>query len=550
MMRRRFLPLLLLMVPAVVAAQTVYLAATHPVYGFLDRMEAKQALTGYRDVVKPLSRTAIARYLVQIDTTGIPLTETDRELVLYYKEEFFPELTAIGYENLIEERWHLYHYQEAPGDFTVDLLGGYSYQHRAEGRISKIISNGINVYGTVGSSIGMYFNFRDNSENDLRQRAFYPYSSDPAQVVAISNYSRMNYDPTDVQFNVDLGPVTLSLEKMHNVWGAGERGNLILSTKSPSFPQIKMRAKFADNVDFTYIHGWLYSGIIDSSRTYTDPTVTEGFGMRRVFRPKYIASHILEMTPWQGVDLSIGESEVYGSRNPELLYLIPVMFFKAGEHWMDDTDNSQMFFSADLNVVKDQNYYMTLFLDEFSTETFTDPNRHHNQLGFTVGARLYDLYIGDTQLMVEYTRTNPWVYNHRFSDDTYQSHGVDLGHWIGQNADLFTVQYLYRPSRTLQAGLFFESFRKGGKDSTVFQYTMPPEVFLYGPLTKQQSFGIVGTWEPVRDLMVDFRILRKRFTSQLTATDFTIVNDPNEYEILPDYAGKWDLFVSFRYNFD
>ena len=28
---------------------------------------------------------------------------------------------------------------------------------------------------------------------------------------------------------------------MNNVWGAGENGNLILSTKSPSYPQIKLK---------------------------------------------------------------------------------------------------------------------------------------------------------------------------------------------------------------------------------------------------------------------------------------------------------------------
>ena len=55
---------------------------------------------------------------------------------------------------------------------------------------------------------------------------------------------------------------------MQNVWGAGENGNIILSTKAPAYPQLKLHARLSKDIDFTYIHGWLFSGIIDSSQTY------------------------------------------------------------------------------------------------------------------------------------------------------------------------------------------------------------------------------------------------------------------------------------------
>ncbi len=530
--------------------QSVYLSATHPVYKYLDKMEAKQIITGYRDAVKPMSREAIARFLIQSDTTSMPMTEIEMEEQMFYKEEFYQELENIGYENIIEERWHLYQYKSDPGNFNVNLIGGYSYRDRADGSVTKVTSNGLSTYGYLGKSIGLYFMFRDNTESGTYVSASNPYSSDPAQVIARKLTSFINYDPIDVQVNIDYGFLTLSAEKMHNVWGAGEQGNVILSTKAPSFPQIKLRAKLGENIDFTYLHGWLYSGIIDSNRSYVVPDVSDGFGTRRIFRQKYIAAHVIEFTPWEGVDLAIGESEVYGSRDPELLYLIPIMFFKAGEHWMDDTDNSQMFFTGDLNVVKDQNYYFSLFLDEFSTEDFTRADRHHNQLGFTVGTKMYDLFLGDTRLLVEYTRMNPWVYNHRFSDANFQSHKINLGHWLGQNSDLFTVMYSFKPIRELETGLFFESLRKGGKDSTGRQYRNPTPTFLYGPMTKKQTFGLVGTYEPGRDLFIDFRFLYSRFTSQIASDSYSLISNPNEYEVTADYAKKWDIFVGIRYNFD
>ncbi|NUN69948.1 MAG: hypothetical protein HUU02_09590 [Bacteroidetes bacterium] len=542
--------LLLLLLPVLLPAQSVYLTATHPVYKYLDKMEAKQVITGYRDAVKPLTRQMIARFLVQIDTSSVGTTEIEREEQQYYKEEFFLELQNIGYENIIEERWNLYQYRSDFGNYNIDLIGGMTYHDRGDGRFTKVISNGLNAYGYTGAQIGLSFMFRDNTESGSYISASRELSPAPAQVIARWFKEFINYDPIDAQVNVDLGPVTLSAEKMHNVWGAGERGQVILSSKAPSFPQIKMRAKFGDNIDFTYLHGWLYSGLLDSLRSFQVPDLAGPLGARKVFRQKYIAAHMLEFTPFEGVDLAIGESQVYGSREPELIYLIPVMFFKAAEHWMYDTDNSQMFFTADLNVFKDQNYYLSLFLDEFSTEDFARADRQRNQLGFTVGGSWYDLLVSDSRLSVEYTRTNPWVYNHRFTDANFQSHGINLGHWIGQNADLFTVTYTYRPFRSLETGLFFESLRKGGKDSTKFQYMLPTPTFLYGPLTKQQTYGLTAVYEPLRDLIVDIQVLQSRFTTQVTTASFSYVKNPNEYMVVKDHAGEWDLFLGIRYNFD
>ena len=62
--------------------------------------------------------------------------------------------------------------------------------------------------------------------------------------------------------------VTLSAEQMQNVWGSGENGNIILSTKAPAYPQLKLHARVSKDIDFIYIHGWLFSGIIDLSQTY------------------------------------------------------------------------------------------------------------------------------------------------------------------------------------------------------------------------------------------------------------------------------------------
>lgn len=524
----------LLLLPLFLMAQSVYLPSAHSVYQFLDRMEAKQIITDYRDAVKPLSRSDIARFLIQIDTTDQILSEVDQDQIFFYKEEFFQELQNLQYENLIEERWHLYQYQSEPANFNVDVIGGYTYHIRADKKNTNVTSNGFSTYGYVGKQLGLFFYLRDNHEAGTYLDPKHSLTPNPAVVPSRNLIPRyFEHDEIDAQVNVDVGFVTLSVEKMANTWGDGQRGSLILSDKAPSYPQIKLRAKLGKDIDFTYLHGWLYSDIIDSLRSYA----VSGIDFRRIYKQKFIAAHMVEFTPWNGVDLSLGESEIYGSRNPELLYLIPIMFFKGAEHWMYDTDNSQMFFNADLNFIPDYNFYFSLFIDEFSTEDFYKTSTQRNQLGFTTGTRAYDLFMDNTEILVEYSRLNPWVYNHKFADATFQSHSVDLGHWLGQNADLFFAQVMFQPQRNLEVGLQLESWRKGGKDSTYKQYRLPTPTFLYSPLTKSQSFGIVGKYEIVRDMVIDFQVLQSRYTSEVDHG-------------ISDYAQRIDAFMGIRYNFN
>lgn len=528
--------LLFLFLPLFLYSQSVYLPATHLVYKYLDKMEAKQIIVGYRDEVKPMTRETIARFLVQIDTTSLPLTEIEQEEQQFYKEEFYQELVNIGYDNVIEERWHPYQYQSQMGVFNFDLIGGYTYRWRADGKYTTVTSNGAMTYGYLGKQVGGYFSFHDNRESGSFLDPKRILSPVPAEVPSRSMLPRFfEYSSIEVQVNADVGFVTLSVEKMPNVWGSGERGNVILSNKAPSYPQVKLRARLGDNIDFTYLHAWLYSDLIDSLRSYQVPDVPPPTGFRRINKQKFLAAQMLEFSPWDGVDIALGESEVYGSRDPELIYLIPIMFFKAAEHWMGDLDNSQFFLSVDLNVIRNMNFYTSLFIDEFTTEDFYRANKQRNQLGFTVGTRVYDTFLPNSKILVEYTRLNPWVYNHKYPDATFQSHSVDMGHWLGQNSDVLFVQTLYQPKRNLSVGVQFESWRKGGKDSTYKQYRLPTPTFLYSPRTKSQSFGIVGKYEVVRDMIIDFYLLRSRYTSELNAGT-------------TDYSKKIDAFVGIRYN--
>ena len=386
-----------LFLSAALSAQTVYLPATHGVYTFLDEMAAKQIITDYRDAVKPLSRQSIAKFLIHVDSLSAKLTTVEQEQLKFYKEEFYKEMKSLNYNNLSDERWHLYNYESEPSRFMVDLIGSASYDHMADGKTLSELTNGLFAYGYVGSSVGAYFYYHDSRYGGSYistlgdQSTLRPLSPLTAVVPSSTITNTYDYDVFNAQMNVDCGFVTLTAEQMQNVWGAGENGNIILSTKAPAYPQLKLHARISKDIDFTYIHGWLFSGIIDSAESYN----TQYWGIRPIYMNKYIAANMLEVTPWNGVNIAVGESEIYGGpgRQPELLYLIPIMFFKTAEHYLNNQDNSQIYFNFKFDVVKNFDFYLPIFFDEFSTTKFLSPTQNHNQLGFTLGGNVYDLFL-------------------------------------------------------------------------------------------------------------------------------------------------------------
>ncbi len=540
-MKRVFI--FLLFSQTIVFSQSVYLPAAHNVYKFLDRMEARQFISDYRDEVKPLTRQSIASFLIQMDSLVNKMTEIEREQLAFYKEEFFQELQSLNYDLLLDERWHLYQYSSEGIRMNLDAVGGWGYRNYPNNTFARYRHNGLQLYGYGADNIGGYFYFRDNRDDGTYLDDKRELSSDPAQVVLNPKPNFIEYNIGDAQLTYKYSFVTFSIEKLHNVWGNGENGNLIFSTKSPSYPQIKLRADLGKDITFTYIHAWLMSDVIDSLQSYTlygfQPNPSDPANPYNLFRPiyrkKYVVAHMFEFTPFNGVDIAVGESEVYGNRSPELLYLIPIVFFKAAEHWMNDSDNSQVFASVDCNFIQNYNFYASVFIDELRLETMFDSQKNHNQLGFTTGLTGYDFFLDNSKFNIEYTRINPWAYNHKYPEVTYQNHSVDMGHWIGQNADLFTLSFNFTPIFNLDCGIKFQSLRKGWKDSTYKEYQDPPPEFLYNPLTKQQSLGFSMRYEFLRNFVCDLQVNRVRFTTQDAARG-------------KDYAGKYDLYFGIRYN--
>jgi len=499
----RFLLLVLCMVALFpldsATGQAVYLPTSHEVYPYFKRMEARGLLKDFRDAALPFSRRQIAMFLQKLEAVTSQMTWVERRRYEFLKSEFSYELGSLaGDADPTDLRWHLGSFPFTEGVINVDVMGQFGMK-RWEDNQWQIRSHGLRIYGSAFKNVGFYFSLLDFRESGEGINAAKTHTSDPGVVISRSPKDFMEYDVNEAQFTLQLGSFELSLEKMHNVWGMGRRGSLIFSTKAPSYPQLKLRVPLSDWMDFVYIHADLNSNVLDSSRSYQARSSSIVNFFRPVDRLKYMAAHQIEFTPFRGMDISIGESVVYSDRGPLLIYLIPLMFFKAGEHYNRDTDNSQIFGSIDLNLLRNLNVYLSLFIDEIRLEQFLGGGDFRNQTGFTAGFQLYDLPVTNVELLAEYSRVNPWVYSHKYPAANFTSNGYDLGHWIGQNADLLYADVAYTPSRSVRVGAFYERYRKGGRGDVAFQYQLPSMDFLYGPLRIEKSVGAYAEIQLVRD---------------------------------------------------
>ncbi len=506
-------------------SQSIYLSTSHEVYPFLKRMEARGFLMEYRDAAKPLSRLVLAKQLKKLEGAIDRMTEVERDEYEFLKGEFSYELGKLeGDLEPSEIRWHLIS-ETFPGGI-INLEPNFRIGQTNIGSASdRFRDQGFKLYGYLYDDVGYYLNFVDSREVGGAINVGKVNTPDPGVVLTKQTDNSIEYNTTEAQVTFRLGAFNFSLEKMQNIWGLERNGNLTFSNKSPSYPQVKLRVPVTDWMDFIYLHAELNSNIIDYSRSYAEYSSSSVSYFREVDRLKYMAAHMVEFTPWRGVDISLGESVVYSDRGPLLIYMIPIMFFKSAEHYNGDKDNIQWFGNLDLNVIRNVNAYCSLFIDDLALDDILNADKQRNYLGFTVGFQTYDVLLKNVELITEYTRINPWVYTHKYTAVDFTNNGYVMGSWMGQNADNIYVDLSYRPARSLVFGGAMQVYRKGGLKDIQYQYQIPPQPFLYGPLHEERSFGLYAKWQFVRDGFVDARV-----TSRTTSDEALGINKDKKLE--------------------
>ena len=544
---RLFFLFLFLLSNYFISAQVVFVDVHDNIYDFLETLSLKGAID-YDGQIKPLSRVYIAKMLDSAIVNSQLLTEIEKNDLEFYKKDYFYELAKIHNDIIVPElyylnsgtegRFHFLSYMDSSFTITADPV--LSFETKKWSNKDHLIShyNGAISRGSINDNIGfgLYLNDlyevgRYDSTRYFSDKTGYSYRKQSA--------SQINYDEVCAALTFSWKWGDFSLAKDYLEWGSGRSGQLILSDKAPSFPMIRLNVYPVDWLKFTYIQGYLNSGVIDSS------TIRDNAGIERPQHfsnvEKYIVAHMLTIKPWKNLSLSIGESVIYSDRF-EPIYLIPILFFRLADHYLTSAENdanggnAQLFADCSFKITSIKSkFYSTLFIDELSLTAILTNKQAPSAVGYTIGFEVADPIIKDIELNLEYTRINPFVYFHVDDAQAYSNYNYQLGHWIGSNSDQVHMSITKHFLRGLSLTASYDYIRKGEQPSLDSLRYQSYQNFLYGPNINYTFIGLNLKYELIHKLFLKFEM---NYTS--------IKNSSN----LPPASGNYlDLLTGVSYGF-
>jgi hypothetical protein len=502
-------------------AQDVTVPMSHySIYEFLDEMAAAKIINT-NSAIKPFSRMQVAVYLDTISHHGSTLSKRQKKdlefFLLDYSKElndstlFDPFYKQLGkklnpWGTAKSKRLDLIYYRDKLINMTINPILGLQYWANSNGNVYHRWW-GAEAYLTIGKHFAMYTRLTDNHESQiLAADSFFTQRTGAAYKINEGGHSGGDYSRilAGISYQWKWGSTGVKYDFLE--WGNNYNGANILSGHSPAFAYIFLKIKPIRWLEFNYIHGFLNSMVLDSSRSYTySPTM--GYSQRNVYYNKYIAANMLTFTLWKQFNVSLGNSVIYSADNVRVAYLIPVMFYAAADEEISGSDNyagdnSQFYIDLSSRNIKSLHLYATLFVDELSFSRMFDPDEQSNYISFKGGLRWYIPWVKSLYLTAEYTRTNPQVYKHPVPTLTFASNNYCMGNYLRDNSDEIYFGLGFRPLSRMHINLDY-SFAQHGPD-----YEKDPDAsrtglpFMEYVIWQSQTFNMKIQYELYNDINI------------------------------------------------
>lgn len=503
----------------------------NPVYDFLKRMEVKGIITGYYNVVLPISREEVARFLLEIDRHRDKLSSTDRGFLDDFKIEFAPdmglgttnELSILSGDRTFSERLgeifsekekYLYVYRDSSSSFYVDLLGSAGV-HLGESDTWDKKSFGTFVVGprfrgTLWNRLGYYLQVTNWEVVGNRDFALtFPEYRRNAKFRRAQN----SFDVTEGYMRINAGPLFLQIGRERFLWGRGYNQKLIVSENASVMDYARIDATIG-RIRYTFFHSW----ILGQEKLIRNPYA--GF-LESSIDQKYFAAHRIELSIPRKFTWGLGELILYSRRSIDLAYLNPVNYYKGVESEFHNRDNALA--TTDLAVYPAQNLELfgSFLLDDIEVSKIGS-DYFGNKFAYNVGFNYIEpAGIADTDLAFEYTRIDPYVYTHQIPENNYTNDQINIGHPLGPNSESLWLRGSYRPTHRVRLSFEVERQRHGDNiydargnlaknvgGDVLFgkrQIDADDVPFLDGILTKTYRFVLKGVYEFVNEWFIDFQ---------------------------------------------
>jgi hypothetical protein len=518
-------------------AQWPIVPVDHPVYPFLERMEAKGLISGYLDSALPLDRGQVCDYLKQLmqsENHDFRLTRVDRQWLAYFRQEFwdYPWSTPVPKDSTKGWRiirrtgflsWlHAGNLWENSHDWVFGEGEDYSwaanpvlrYDFVSDDRYDNAIqrrSSGIDFRAEWKNRVGIFFRFHDTKE--WGDGPYYSrsqvYDDRYGYIGPLLGDDFTYYDRTDYGIHLRWGPFRLEGGKWANVWGPGQWGHFLLSNEGTSYDQIRLKVSIGRWGQFTALTGALRQYPPLGDTLY----VTAAGDHRIVQASKFVSAHRIDIIPFRNFQFGLSEMVIYGDRGIELGYLLPLNLYYSAEHNYGDQDN--VVWGADFKYtgIRGVRWYGEFLLDDLTISKL-GTNYYGNKWAALTGAWWTDpIGVPNVSIGAELTAIRPYVGSHRFLVDTPINWTRPLGDPFPPNSITWTFGGEYQPIRSVQVSFRFDYQRHGtntpdlnvGGDASLPHRPQDPETvrFVAGDVQTNRYWMTVASWEPLPRLSLE-----------------------------------------------
>jgi hypothetical protein len=415
-------------------AQMSTVPSNHPVYDWLHRIRVAGDIPFYLSEVKPHERSTVYRAL-KLSENEIHLTEWQSSLYRQWKDEFHSgedgTLPDVDIWRRELRHWggnrepHFYSYSDSSFSLVLDVFAGIGYDDVRNEKLSFTGTRGsvgIRLYGTMYDRIGYYLDV--TSIGVFGDREILEY--DPLYGKTINVTTNREWGSYDAQgfISYRYGILRAEVGRGHVLHGTGVSEQLVLSANAPYYDYVRLEVGLG-RFHYQFVH----AALVDSIKTVPLPEDPQ-FDMR-VSRPRWLSMHRFHVQPWEYVDLGFSEAVIYGNRGIELGYMIPLIPRKIIEHELIDQDKTLWWFDVSFRPINGFELYGTWLIDDMDFEhSFTD--YFGNKFGWQSG--LFIALPWGQDIIVEYTRVDPFVYSHWIPYNAYAQRGWGLGHSLGPNS--------------------------------------------------------------------------------------------------------------------
>jgi hypothetical protein len=449
----------------------VQLPIGHEAYSFLRHLSVRGLIEGYSEVQLPISEFEVAEFLRSVDTAK--LSNNERELRLKYLQQTsrdpYPATTVFGGDStrpffsaalFSDDEKYLYRWRNdaSNSDFYANGIASLELRQRQEFEPASVVLGvlGGRLFGTLSGHVG-YFLEATNGQSfgDSSVALEDPRISHNKNFTA---YSRNNFDFTSAELAYNNDWFTGKIAREAVALGGSYQGdNVILSPDVPYFDFLSLQG---------HVAAVRYQAIVAS--LLGDPRFSAGFdtvsgwefGSGISIDSKYLTAHNLTFIIGSDVELGFTDMVIF-SRRFDLAYLNPFSFLKSVEHSLNDRDNGLLGAHARARILPGVELRGQVLMDDVAA-SFIGDGFWSNKFAWQAGAMwAAPLGLNDVDLMLEWTRVEPYMYSHFRPQNTFSSSKTLLGSQIGPNSISWWGRIHWAITRDLQADLDLQLIQRG-----------------------------------------------------------------------------------------